>query len=1418
MAIFKCKMCGGALNVEVGATVLECEFCGTKQTVPRLDSERKASLYDRANHFRRNNEYDKAAGIYEIILNEDKTDAEAYWSALLCRYGVEYVEDPDSKKMIPTVNRTQFTSILNDEDYQTALKYADGYQRDIYKEQAKEIDRIQQGILDISSKEEPFDVFICYKESDSNGRRTVDSVLAQDIYNNLKNEGLKVFFARITLEDKLGIAYEPYIFAALNSAKVMIVVGTKKEHFESVWVKNEWSRYLALINSGKKKTLIPAYKGMDAYDLPQEFLHLQAQDVNKIGFMQDLIHGVKKLVKKTEKVVATETVVVEKNDNVAPLLRRTYLFLEDKDFVSADKYVEKILDINPEYAEAYFIKVLVELGVTNVEELVDNARDELSSNANYQRALRFADEKFKAKLIGYNAGIVKKAEERRKEQIYQLAVAKLSERLYLEAIKIFESISDYKDSSNQIKRCYELIELAKKENIYCTAVTRITNRVVDDVVLKQSIQDLQSISGYKDADEKVCELQARLEKYYYDKKIAEEQARIRAEEERLRKLREEELRKIKIEKTKQKVKKTARIGVPSILALTLVLVLTFTVFVPIGKYSKAEKLVNNGDYIRAIKIYEDLGDYKQSEQIVNTLNIVKTIEKGSYEKGIKDILELGIPVTISYDFNGGDLTSGFATGENAVELYSVQSSSKTYTYNDISEFDGLKSPKRSGYSLKGWSFVSSSVAMDKTINNFTVRLIAKWETVSYKITYDLQGGADYITNPTEYSVEDAFTLNNPVREGYTFIGWTGTGLNGLTKDVTVSIGSFGEREYTAHWDANTNVIIFNANGGVGVMQNQTAKTDQVITLNLVTYTCDGYVFVGWASTPNGAVEFVNGQIYSMGASAEYHLYAVWKKEVQYTVRYYLQNLDNDNYTEDLTRRQDTYGIAGETINFASNSVEHFTFNEQLSNKTGTLSVGGNNVFTLYYTRNSYKVTTNVNNSVAGVAFGGSTNKYGKEITVTANTNSGYKFIGWHKNGELVCSTQEYTFVPNGNITLVAMFEVRTDVPYKVEYYMQNIDNNNYSQDISRTQNLFGTFNTAVMVTPSEIEHFTFNESLSSTSGIISADGSLVLRLSYTRKSYTVTTTVNNSNAGTSSGGGTCRYGKEITVTATANINLGYKFIGWYENGELVCSTQEYTFTPNKNLTLTANFEIAPELANFIFTYTATTCDITGVKDKTVTEIEIPDFVTGIGYEAFSGCSSLTSVTIPDSVTEIGAWAFFGCSSLTSIIGGNNVMAVHDLAFPTQLYNIKDGLIYVGNESNKYLWLVGVENESITTAIIDSNCKVICMNAFYYCRSLTSVTIPDSITNIGIYAFGNCSSLTSVTIPDSVTKISYYAFDGCTSLESIIIPNSVTSIGEFAFSNCDSLKTIYCEAESKLPTWNNNWKNGCSADIVWGYKD
>ena len=360
MALFKCKMCGGDLNITADEKIIECEFCGTTQTIPTSKDENLHGLFNRANILRMKSEFDKAEQLYEKIIEKDETQAEAYWGLILCKYGIEYVEDPQTFKRIPTCHRTSFDSIIADEDYKSALNFADSVQRGIYEAEAKEIDRIQKGILELSQKEEPYDVFICYKETDNGGKRTQDSVIANDIYYQLTQEGLKVFYAAITLENKLGSAYEPCIFAALNSAKVMLAIGTKPEHFNAVWVKNEWSRFLKLMKKDRNKMLIPCYRDMDAYELPEEFSHLQAQDMSKIGFINDIVRGIKKVMAPEEPKQASEKTVAGSSANTASLLERAFMFLEDGEWESADGYCEKVLDIDPKCAEAYLGKLMAE--------------------------------------------------------------------------------------------------------------------------------------------------------------------------------------------------------------------------------------------------------------------------------------------------------------------------------------------------------------------------------------------------------------------------------------------------------------------------------------------------------------------------------------------------------------------------------------------------------------------------------------------------------------------------------------------------------------------------------------------------------------------------------------------------------------------------------------------------------------------------------------------------------------------------------------------------------------------------------------------------------------------------------------------------------------------------------------------------
>ena len=183
---------------------------------------------------------------------------------------------------VPTCHRASYDSVFDDIDYIEAVNNADPAAVSLYKKEAARIDRIQKGILEISKKGKPFDIFICYKETDSQGNRTLESVKAQEIYDMLTDKGYKVFFSRITLEDKLGQAYEPYIFAALSSARIMLVITSDPDNVNAVWVKNEWSRFLKIMQSKKDRALIPCYLNISPYELPEEFSYLQAQDLGKL--------------------------------------------------------------------------------------------------------------------------------------------------------------------------------------------------------------------------------------------------------------------------------------------------------------------------------------------------------------------------------------------------------------------------------------------------------------------------------------------------------------------------------------------------------------------------------------------------------------------------------------------------------------------------------------------------------------------------------------------------------------------------------------------------------------------------------------------------------------------------------------------------------------------------------------------------------------------------------------------------------------------------------------------------------------------------------------------------------------------------------------------------------------------------------
>lgn len=449
MAVFKCESCGGNLDVinNGGSRVLECPYCGTQQTVPQTDDEKKINIYNRATKLRMQCEFDKAEGIYETIVTSYPDDAEAYWGLCLCKYGIEYVDDPGTDKKIPTCHRTLTECILDDDDFSQVLENSDADMKEMYREKAKEIDRIQQSILEVAAKEDPYDIFICYKETDEDGQRTNDSVVAQEIYDNLVAKDYKVFFARITLEDKFGKEYEPYIFSALCSAKVMLVIGSKYEYFDAVWVKNEWQRFLELKKTDAEKVLIPCYRDIDAYDMPREFKNLQSVNLAAVGSIQDLVRNVGKIISPEQKTA----VVSSSGVSIESLMMRAEDFLADRNWDEAGNYSEKVLDMNPRYAKAYLTNLMSQLRISKINH-IDEYYLDIRNNPNYRKFMDYADEKLKQELRPH----FEKAEISRKVHVYSKAenLAK-SDNMgnVADAIELFSTIKDWNDSNEQIMEC-----------------------------------------------------------------------------------------------------------------------------------------------------------------------------------------------------------------------------------------------------------------------------------------------------------------------------------------------------------------------------------------------------------------------------------------------------------------------------------------------------------------------------------------------------------------------------------------------------------------------------------------------------------------------------------------------------------------------------------------------------------------------------------------------------------------------------------------------------------------------------------------------------------------------------------------------------------------------------------------------------
>lgn len=585
--------------------------------------------------------------------------------------------------------------------------------------------------------------------------------------------------------------------------------------------------------------------------------------------------------------------------------------------------------------------------------------------------------------------------------------------------------------------------------------------------------------------------------------------------------------------------------------------------------------------------YENLDYNSTTPSLAGTLNAQKGYEFAGWSKKVGDSVTENVEIaekvtedveyianwntieyTISYELNGGTL----GNNENGNPITNPTS------YTIETENFTLNNPTRTGYTFKGWTGISltetneNGETIDKLTKQVTINkgstgnrsYIANWEAIEYTITYNLDGGKllEGANNPEKYTIEtNTFTLNNPVKTGYTFKGWTGTDLtqtnesgeivDKLTEQVTIEKGSTGNREYTANWQENTGV--------------------------------------------------------------------------KYIVQYYLEKLDSEDknnasnyHLQDVVEKS---GTTNAQVNAEIKEYTGFTYDESNTNNriSGNIAGNGSLILKVYYTRNSYTLTLQKDENIENVTgesveknIGTSldettktaTFKYEQKVQIgaTLKTIEGYEvtFKAWETASTQILNTQEEKakqettiIMPAENVIVKATSNKQANTrEYIVEYYYEG--NNGYEETPTYTNETPRTAKVGEIVTIADEDKipdlrkpgYEFDENAENILEVaIPATGTATLKVYFKKSTYTLNivagegiTRIRLGEQTAEANGtltGTYKYGDSITIDASYGEEEGYtiEFGKWKSNSQSLMAdntTKNLTFTmPAGDLTLTA---------------------------------------------------------------------------------------------------------------------------------------------------------------------------------------------------------------------------------------------------------
>ncbi len=671
---------------------------------------------------------------------------------------------------------------------------------------------------------------------------------------------------------------------------------------------------------------------------------------------------------------------------------------------------------------------------------------------------------------------------------YEKALKLLETQRFDEALRIFTQLADYSDSPEKAKLCVQQKELAQKEAAYLSAVAVLQKQRVSDTEIKNAISILSSILDYKDAKAKTSELEKMLEKWYEAKKAADEAARKK-------------------------------------------------------QYDTAVSYIASGQYDEAVRIFTALGDYSDSKaQIKKALDAKEMARK-------EQLYASAILVLSSEKIGERELKNAIAALESISDYKDSKEKIKDIEarlekwYEDkkaAEEAERIRKEKARKKAKKIAILSGVAVCIIAIIVSGIVFI-----TTPYDIIYDLDGGTIEAENESSYTLlTKDITLNAPAREGYTFVGWTGTDIDTPTMSVTIAKGSLGDRSYTANWKANNYTLTFNTEGGNVGSASATVTYDA--NVELPTPTKEGYTFAGW---------YVGSKLYSNGDwkdAADLTLTAKWTAN-SYTITF-------DNTTE-----------------VHPGVVVTFDHNYSGSTPTTTTLTNGQKLnYPSNPTRNGYVFTGWYTDAACSAKYNFSGNittnmtLYAGWKTLTITNNSSYS---WSTSGGVLTSTNkthsstsEYRITATTPVTITFDYKTSSESGYDYLYIKKN-----GSQLKSCSGSTSYTSYTVTLATGDYLS-FVYSKDSSGNSG---SDCAYISNITYT-STVTQTSTAKASCTTDTTfeyGSGT-KYTQKVTFDSEHTLPVvtrrGYAFLGWF-NGDTKVESGVWQFA--SDVTLTAKWEV-----------------------------------------------------------------------------------------------------------------------------------------------------------------------------------------------------------------------------------------------------